>query len=124
MVLFTLLVLFTVTSTTVFAEEISQNQLLNLLKQEHKPLLLDVRSPEEYAQGHIEGAVNIPHSEVNTRLNELLAYKNQQIVLYCRSGRRAELVKTELLKQGFTQLDHLTGDFNEWQASDLPQVGK
>ncbi|MBU2894524.1 rhodanese-like domain-containing protein [Colwellia sp. D2M02] len=115
-------VFFLLAHSTSLAVEVSQKQLLSLMEQADKPLLLDVRSAEEYAQGHIPGAINIPHTEINSRLNELLAYQHQQIVLYCRSGRRVDIATTALLKQGFSQLDHLTGDFNGWQSSDLPQV--
>jgi hypothetical protein len=53
------------------------------------PLILDVRTPEEYAAEHIPGAVNISHTELAGRLAELDAYKNKEIVVHCRSGAMA-----------------------------------
>ena len=53
------------------------------------PVILDVRTPEEYAAGHVPGAINIPHDQVRARLAEIDSAKDQPIVVYCRSGRRA-----------------------------------
>ena len=64
-------------------------------------ILLDVRSPGEFASGHVEGALNIPHDQISGRLGELLKYKGNEIVLYCRSGRRSGLAQAQLTKEGF-----------------------
>jgi phage shock protein E len=64
-------------------------------------LLLDVRSPEEFSSGHVEGALNIPHDQISARVGELLKYKDKEIVLYCRSGNRSGLAQAELTKDGF-----------------------
>jgi rhodanese-related sulfurtransferase len=118
----TIVVLLTALTTTwqVAAQDISQKQLQQLMKADTKVVLLDVRTVEEYEQGHIPNAVNIPHKELEARLAELSGKQNSQIVIYCRSGRRAEVAKQVLVKEGFTQLDHLIGDFNAWTSSELP----
>ena len=69
-------------------------------------LLVDVRSNAEFASGHIEGAVNIPVSELETRLPELGA-KQGSIVLYCRSGARSARAKRFLESQGYTTVANL-----------------
>ena len=102
------------------AKEISQAQLQQIMQSEQQVILLDVRTVEEFLAGHIANAVNIPHKELAARLAELFDAKNSQIVIYCRSGRRAEVAKQVLVKSGFAQLDHLTGDFNEWTSNGLP----
>lgn len=109
-------------STLAFAADISQEQLTNRLKSDNNVVLLDVRSESEFNDGHIESAVNIPHSELAERLSELTKSKNNQIVIYCRSGRRAEVARQVLAQNGFTHLDHLSGDFNAWTANNLPIV--
>ena len=80
-------------------------------------LLLDVRTPEEFAGGHVDGAVNIDHSEVSARLDEVRKLvdgdSHQPVVLYCKSGRRAGLVKTELEAAGFDRVTNL-GGFSDW----------
>jgi len=113
-------VLFTVLPAT--AKDITQVELQQLIQSEQKIILLDVRTVEEFVEGHIPNAVNIPHKELEARLAELAGAKETQIVIYCRSGRRAEVAKQVLVKSGFSQLDHLTGDFNGWTSSKLPMV--
>lgn len=108
------------TSAHVSAEDISQAQLQQTMKDDKQFVLLDVRTVDEFVQGHIPDAVNIPHKELEARLAELSDAKNTQIVIYCRSGRRAEVAKQVLIKNGFKQLDHLSGDFNEWTSNKLP----
>jgi phage shock protein E len=63
--------------------------------------VLDVRTPGEFAEGHVPGAVNIPYDQVAARSAEL-GSKQKPLVLYCRTGRRSGLAAAELVKQGFT----------------------
>lgn len=95
--------------------DISAEQLLA----EPASRVLDVRSAEEFAAGHLPGAVNIQHDQIDQRLGELGA-RDGQIVLYCRSGRRASLAAQVLQAAGFQQLRHLAGDFPGWQAERRP----
>lgn len=104
----------------VTAKEISQGQLQKIIDNDKQVILLDVRTAEEFAEGHIPNAINIPHTELNARLAELSAAKNSQVILYCRSGKRAAIAKQVLENNGFTELDHLTGDFRGWRNSNLP----
>ncbi len=83
-------------------------------------LVLDVRSPAEYAAGHVPGAVNIPHDQLGERLAELDAARDGEVVVYCRSGRRAGIALGLLSAAGFGRLGHLEGDFLGWQAEGLP----
>ncbi|PKI17999.1 rhodanese-like domain-containing protein [Colwellia sp. 12G3] len=114
------LALALVSTGQVAAEDISQSQLQQLMKNDSQVVVLDVRTVEEFEEGHIANAVNIPHKELEARLAELSGAKNTQVVIYCRSGRRAEVAKQVLVKNGFNQLDHLSGDFNEWTSNNLP----
>ncbi len=109
-----------VTTLSVSAEDITQSQLQQLMQTKKAVVLLDVRTVEEFVEGHIPNALNIPHKELEARLAELSGAKDKQIVIYCRSGRRAEVAKQVLVKNGFNHLDHLTGDFNGWTSSELP----
>jgi rhodanese-related sulfurtransferase len=77
-------------------------------------LVLDVRTPAEYAEGHIPGAVNIPHTELASRVAELERAREQDIVVYCRSGGRANQALEVLEKSGFRRLFHLKGDYTRW----------
>ncbi len=80
-------------------------------------LLLDVRTPEEFASGHIPGAVNISLQTLESRLSELPT--DQPIVIYCRSGNRSATAANILLRRGFAPLYDLGGILT-WQAQGLP----
>ena len=90
----------------------------------HDPtlLVLDVRSPEEFAQGHVPGAVNIPQDQVASRLAEVP--KDKDVVMYCRSGRRTALAAEVLSANGYTRLSHLEGDMNAWMEKGRPIQAK
>jgi rhodanese-related sulfurtransferase len=85
-------------------------------------LLLDVRTPEEFAAGHLPGAVNIPHDQLMSRLADLPADKNREIAVYCRTGRRSDIALTILKDLGYSRLLHVEGDFLGWQAAGHPLV--
>ncbi|AAZ24318.1 rhodanese-like domain-containing protein [Colwellia psychrerythraea] len=115
-------VLAVTTTWQVSAKDISQTELQQIMKNDKQVILLDVRTEEEFEEGHIPNAVNIPHKELEARLAELTGAKNTQVVIYCRSGRRAEVAREVLVKNGFNELDHLSGDFNEWSSNNLPII--
>jgi rhodanese-related sulfurtransferase len=98
---------------------ISQDSLVER-QQQHDPVLfvLDVRTPEEFAGGHVPGAVNIPHDQVASRLAEVP--KDRDVVVYCRSGRRAGLAAEVLKASGFKRVQHLEGDMEAWLAKGRP----
>lgn len=113
-------------TTAVFASEtpqISQQQLLSaLIEPNNKIVVLDVRSPQEFNDGHIANAINISHNTIAEQLDQLSQYKNSTVVVYCRSGRRAGVAEEILTKNGFNNLRHLTGDMNGWLKAELPVV--
>ena len=102
--------------------DISQQALQKVMvsAEKNKVVLLDVRSPEEYAEGHVPGAINISHTQIKANLAKLLPHKNDMVVVYCRSGRRAGMAKDILAENGFTKLRHLSGDMNAWYDANLP----
>ena len=63
-------------------------------------LLIDVRTPEEYIEKHIDGAINIPVYEIDNIKNEIID-KNKVILLYCKTGKRSKMVKQVLLQNGY-----------------------
>ena len=72
-------------------------------------IILDVRSQEEFDQGHIPGAILIPDTEINARAEELLPDKDQLILVYCRSGRRSKLAAADLAELGYTNIKEFGG---------------
>ena len=89
-------------------------------KMDESFVILDVRTPEEYAEGHVPGAINIPHDKLAGRAVELLGNRDKDVVLYCRTGRRAALAAETLKANGFTKLLHLDGDIQQWTATKHP----
>lgn len=122
----TCVILLSVISLLAFAEQtatISQQELLTLMATPaSKTVVLDVRSAEEFAEGHIQGAINISHDQINDNLAKIIAFKDQTVVVHCRSGRRAVSAENDLRAAGFSDLRHLDGDIKGWQAADLPLV--
>lgn len=80
-------------------------------------LLIDVRTPQEFASGHIQGAINIPVEEIGQRLSEVP--QDKPIVLYCRSGNRSNQASGILVNAGYTGIYDL-GGIIDWQAQGLP----
>lgn len=85
-----------------------------------RPLVLDVRTPVEYAAGHVPGAVNVPHDQVAARLGEFAGAKDREVVVYCQRGGRASAAIAELAREGFAKLRHLSGDMAGWSADGRP----
>jgi phage shock protein E len=84
--------------------------------------VLDVRTPEEYAAGHLPGAVNIPHDQLAARLGELSGARERDIVVYCRTGRRSTEALGVLDDAGFKRLFHLKGDYTRWTEEKRPVI--
>ena len=85
-------------------------------------LVLDVRTPEEFAAGHLPGAINIPHTELAARVAELAGARDRDIVVYCRTGKRAGEALGVLEQSGFKRLLHLEGDYTRWSEEKRPVV--
>ena len=71
--------------------------------------ILDVRTQEEYDQGHIPGAIVISHEEIKEKAEEVLTDKDQLILVYCRSGRRSKLAAEALVELGYTNIKEFGG---------------
>ena len=99
------------------AEETKDAAYVNITAQEAKRimdseegyLILDVRTQEEYDQGHIPGAILIPDTEVEAKAEEILTDKDQLLLVYCRSGRRSKLASEILVELGYTNIKEFGG---------------
>jgi phage shock protein E len=98
---------------------VTQDELLAREAQHRRDLfVLDVRRPDEFAAGHVPGAVNISHDQLASRLAEVP--KDKDIVLYCHSGRRAGIAADLLKANGYTRISHLQGDMMAWVDKGRP----
>ncbi len=102
---------------------ISQAELADRIGTRTAPLIIDVRTRSEFDSGHIPGAVNIPHTELPSRLGELEAESDQEIVVYCEGGGRSTAAASALRGAGFSTVLHLEGDMRAWRDSQLPCTG-
>lgn len=101
-------------------QSISPVELLTRFSSHNPPLILDVRTPEEFAQGHVPTAINIPYTELPKRLNEIEYSKDQEVVVYCERGGRASIAEDTLHKAGFMSVRHLIGDMSSWRKAGNP----
>lgn len=101
--------------------DVTNKELLKQLNGAHELLVvLDVRSEDEFATGHVPGAINIPHDQLALRLKELHARDNSEFVVYCETGRRANKAQRILQSDGFIKVHHLQGDMAQWRRDRLP----
>ena len=101
--------------------KLSQLQVTQLINQ-GKSLILDVRSAEEFATGHLQNAKHIPLPELSTRLKELEKSKTATIITICERGTRAASAASLLKKAGFEQVFILDGGVSAWKSQGLPTV--
>ncbi len=85
--------------------------------------VLDVRQPDEWNEAHIPGATLIPLDQLETRLAEVP--RDQEVLVYCRSGNRSKTGRDILLNAGFQQVTSMSGGIREWSAAGYPtQAGQ
>ena len=88
----------------ITAEEAKQ-----IMDSEEGYIILDVRTQEEYDQGHIPGAIVISHEKISEKAEEVLTDKDQLILVYCRSGRRSKIAAEALVELGYTNIKEFGG---------------
>ena len=69
--------------------------------------IIDVRSKQEYDEGHIDGAILIPEYEIKERIEEIVKNKEEKILVYCSSGTRSKIAQEELIKKGYKNVYNL-----------------
>ena len=91
------------------AEDITPEKAQTLLSMKNPPQVIDIRTPEEFADGHYPGAINIPHETILDGLNQLGVTADIAVILYCRSGNRSGQAKQVLQQKGFTEARNAGG---------------
>ena len=95
--------------------QISVDEAMTMMAQETGYIILDVRRPDEFAAGHIPGAINVPNETIGTAEISELPDKNQLIMVYCRSGRRSKEASAKLVKLGYTNIVEF-GGILDWKG--------
>ena len=102
-------------SSSLGYRQISMNEAVKMMKDEKNYIILDARRPDEYAEGHIPGAINVPNEEIGTAEIAELPDKSQLILVYCRSGKRSKEASEKLVKLGYTNIVEFGGILN-WKG--------
>ena len=89
--------------------QISAEQAKTIMDTEKDYVIIDARTTEEFAEGHIENAILIPEYEIAKRAEKELPDKDALILVYCRSGRRSKIASEELVKLGYTNVKEFGG---------------
>ena len=110
--------------SNLYANELwSVTELKTKIDQSSEPLvLLDVRTTEEFESGRIKNSINIPHEILLSNIDLVSEYNDEQLVVYCRSGKKASLVIEALEKNGFTNVVDIEGDILAWSEANYPLV--
>ena len=90
-------------------EQITAEQAKTIMDTEKDYIIIDARTEEEFAEGHIENAILIPEYEIKDRAEKELPDKEQLILVYCRSGRRSKIASEELVNLGYTNVKEFGG---------------
>ena len=102
-------------SSSLGYRQISMDKAVKMMQDEKNYIILDVRRPDEYAKGHIPGAINIPNEEIGSAEIAKLPDKSQLILVYCRSGRRSKEASEKLVKLGYTNIVEF-GGILDWKG--------
>lgn len=94
---------------------VSYDELQEKLNNKANIVVLDVRTKEEFANGHIPGALLLPYDEIEQNATKLLPEKDKEIIVYCRSGRRSAIAKDSLEALGYAAVKDF-GGMNRWQS--------
>ena len=103
---------------TVRYRQISMDEAITMMEEESGYIILDVRTPEEFADKHIPGAVNIPNETIAAEEIPELPDKDQLILVYCRSGNRSKQASEKLAALGYTNVVEF-GGINSWPGETV-----
>ena len=110
--------------------ELKADELDEMIEDHTDVLIVDVREPQEFAQGHIPGALNVPRGTLEGaadqgykhRVQTLCDAQTRDVVLYCATGGRSAMAAKTLQEMGFTRATSLAGGIEMWAAEGLPVV--
>ena len=103
-------------------DQISVQELAEELRSEKPPRLLDVREPEEHELAALPGSTLVPLGQLLHRTNQIAAWKNDDVVVYCHHGIRSRHAIETLQQMGFRKLRNLTGGIDAWSREIDPSL--
>ncbi len=113
--------------TLIYTESLKRGASVSLheatrLMNQDDAVVVDLRTGQEFADGHIVGAVNMPSAEFASRLSELEKHKDSPIILVCKMGQHSSGSSKTLKDEGFSDVHRLTGGMAEWTNANMPVV--
>ena len=98
--------------------QVSMDEAITMMETESNYIILDVRTPEEFAEKHIPDSINIPNETIGTEEIPELPDKEQLILVYCRSGNRSKQASEKLVRLGYTNIVEF-GGINDWPGKTV-----
>ena len=98
--------------------QVNMDEAITMMEEDSGYIILDVRTPEEFADKHIPGAINIPNETIGTAEIPELPDKDQLILVYCRSGNRSKQASEKLVALGYTNIVEF-GGINDWPGETV-----
>ena len=108
-ILILLLTILFISSCNNTYKSISMDEATKLIEERNDYILLDVRTYEEYKDGHIPNAINYPNENIDENISLILPDKSQMILVYCRSGNRSKQASEKLYKMGYKNIIEIGG---------------
>ena len=101
-------------------KQISMDEAVAMMEEETDYIILDVRTPEEFAEKHIPGAINVPNETIKSKKVPELPREDQLILVYCRSGNRSKQASEKLAKIGYANVYEF-GGINDWTGETVSE---
>ena len=101
-------------------KQISMDEAVTMMAEETDYIILDVRTPEEFAEKHIPNAINVSNETIGENEIPELLRKDQMILVYCRSGNRSKQASEKLVKLGYTNIYEF-GGINDWTGKTVEE---
>lgn len=116
-----LLVTLVYTESLKRGASVSMHEATRIMNQENG-VVVDLRSAQEFADGHIAGAINLPAAELGSRVSELDKHKDAAILLVCKMGQHSSAASRSLKEAGFSNVRRIDGGMAEWTNANMPVV--
>lgn len=97
-----------------YVKNVTISEAIELMKNDPNIIILDVRTHQEYKSAHIKGAINIPYDQIKKRMNEITKYRDNSIIVYCKSGSRSTAAVVILSSYGFNKIYHMYQGMTAW----------
>ncbi|MDK0660950.1 rhodanese-like domain-containing protein [Clostridium perfringens] len=104
------------TQSEAVSKDISIDESKKLINDGEVTLILDVRNEDEFAEGHLKNAIQIPVKELKENLSDIEKFKDELVLVYCRSGKRSAEAVDILKENGFRNLVHMKDGISKWDG--------